>query len=808
MHTDIRRVGVLGAGVMGSGIAAHLANAGLSVSLLDIVPASLSADDEAKGLTTSDPRFRNKLALAAIEGLKKAKPALLYSQRFLPLIEVGNFEDDWDLLAECDWIIEVVVERLDVKQRIFGRLEEVRKPGSIVSSNTSGLPIKGMVEGRSEEFRKHFLVTHFFNPVRYMRLLELVAGEDTLPEVVDDMVELGRFRLGKGIVFGKDTPNFVGNRIGVYGIMATIKAMMDMDYQVDEVDAISGPAMGHPGSASFGTVDLVGIDVMAHVVNTLKEGCADDEERALFEIPQFVKEMMASGALGRKTKDKGGFFKLVKDESGAKTTLVLDWKTGEYRPKVRPDLKSLGKAKATHDVKQRLRDLVAADDRAGAFAWRLMRDTLAYTSRRLGEIADTVVDIDNALRWGFNWELGPFEAWDVLGVEKITERMTAEGVEPAVWVREMLAAGHTTFYRETADGREFYDPRTSGYRSEERPASFLLLRDLKKDKQRTIFSNPGASLVDLGDGIACVEFHSTLQPKLNPVDEQITEVMLKGVEIGERDFRGLVIHHQGVNFCAGANLLMILEAIQANQWKLIDEMVRAFQRMTTGLRRAKIPVVTAPFGFTFGGGCEITMGGDRVCAAAETYIGLVEVGVGLIPAGGGCRFMIERVLEGVDEPVLSNIPFIRIAFENIGMAKVATSGEEARERKFLRPQDVVEINPDRQLWTAKRMAIAMAEEGYRPPLPKKFALPGREGLATLKMLLHNMKITHWISSHDEKIAIHLGDILCGGDTTINDPVDEQTILDLEREAFLSLCGEPKSQDRIAYMLVNNKPLRN
>jgi 3-hydroxyacyl-CoA dehydrogenase len=809
MRRDIRRAAVLGAGVMGSGIAAHLANAGIPVLLLDIVPPKLGEDDEKAGLTTDDPRFRNKLAAAGLKGIQKSKPAALYSPRFLPLIEVGNFDDDWDKLAECDWIVEVVVERLDIKQKVFARVDEVRKPGSIVSSNTSGLSIKGMVEGRSDDFRKHFLVTHFFNPVRYMRLLELVAGTETLPEVVDFFAEFGRFRLGKGIVFGKDTPNFVGNRIGVYGIVSTLHHMMEMDYDVDEVDAITGPAMGHPSSATFGTSDLVGIDVMAHVIDTIKKGCPDDEELDKFTVPDFVQKMIADGRLGRKTKDKGGFTGIRKEENGSKTKLVIDWKTGDMRPKGKLDAPSLGKAKKTHDVQQRIKHLVEADDRAGHFAWALLRDTLAYTSRRLGEISDTIVDIDNALKWGFNWELGPFETWDALGVEQTLERMRADGVEPAPWVVDMVKAGNTTFYTESAEGRGYYDPTSGTYQPEPKPESFMVLADLKRDSSKLIYGNKGASLVDLGDGIACVEFHSTLQPKMNPIDDLIMDVMYNAFEIGERDFRGLVVHHQGENFCAGANLLMILEGIQAGQWALLDGVIRRFQGMTYGLRKLRIPTVAAPFGFTFGGGCELSMGADRVCAAAETYMGLVEVGVGLIPAGGGCLLMLERVLEGVDEAVLSNLPFIRTAFENIGMAKVATSGEEARDRKYLRRGDIVEVNRDQQLFTAKQMAIGMANEGYQPPaLPLQFDLPGAEGLATLKMMLHNMKLTHWVSSHDEKIATHLGRILTGGDTTINDPVDEQTILDLEREAFLSLCGEPKTQDRIKYMLVNNKPLRN
>ncbi len=808
MGTEIRKAAVLGAGVMGSGIAAHLANAGIPVLLLDIVPPKLTEEDEKKGLTNEDPRFRNKFSMAGLDGIKKSKPAALYSKRYLPLIEIGNFEDDWDKLADCDWIVEVVVERLDIKQQVFARVDEVRKPGSIISSNTSGLSIAGMCEGRSDDFQQHFLVTHFFNPVRYMRLLELVAGEKTKPEILDFFTDFGRFRLGKGIVFGKDTPNFIGNRIGTFGMAATINAMVDMDYQVDEVDAITGPAMGHPGSASFGTADLVGIDVLAHVTNTIYEGCPDDEQREVFTVPDFVQKMIEAGSLGRKTRAKGGFYRMEKDDKGQKTKLVIDWKTGDYRPKERPNIPSLKKAKATHDVKQRVYDIVFADDRAGAFAWRLMRDTLAYSSVRFGEISDSIVDIDNALRWGYNWDLGPFETWDVLGVGKVVEKMKADGVEPAPWVTEMLEAGHETFYIESAEGREYYDPATKAYLKEPRPETFLFLEEIKRDEKKIVYGNNSASMVDLGDGIACIEFHSALQPRMNPIDDKIMEVMYKGLEIAEKDFRGLVIHHQGENFSAGANLLMVLEGIHSNQWQAISDMISRFQGMTRNLLKARIPVITSPFAYTFGGGCEITMGGDRVCAAAETYMGLVEVGVGLIPAGGGCWAMLERVLEGIDEPVLSNLPFIRIAFENIGMAKVATSGEEARDRKFLRPSDKVEVNRDQQLWTAKRMAIAMDEEGYTPPLPKKLNLPGKEGLATLEMMLHNMKLTHWISSHDEKIAGHLGRVLTGGDTTINDPVDEQTILDLEREAFLSLCGEPKTQDRISYMLVNNKPLRN
>jgi 3-hydroxyacyl-CoA dehydrogenase len=805
MRSRIEKVAVLGAGIMGSGIAAHLANAGIPSIMLDIVPPEFKPEDEKAGLTKEDKRFRNKFALNGIAGLKKSKPAMTYSSRVLQLIETGNFEDDLQRLAECDWVIEVVVERLDIKQKLFEKVEKVIKPGTIVSSNTSGLSIEGMVEGRSKEFKKNFLVTHFFNPVRYMHLLELVPGKATDPQVMKDIAEFGMFRLGKGIVYGKDTPNFVGNRIGVFGMMATLHATLEMGYRFDEVDAITGTPMGRPKSASFGTADLVGLDTFIHVVNTLKEGCPDDEGQWAFKIPEVLSQMVAKGALGRKS--GAGFFKAQKKDGGKREILVLDVTKGDYVSQEKPDIPSLKQAKKIHDPGARIKHVVNADDRAGAFAWRVLRDTLAYSAHRLGEIADTVVDIDTALRWGFNWELGPFQVWDALGVEETVKRMEKDGTALPAWVKEMIKAGNPSFYREGKTTTEFYDVAKKAYVPVAKPESFIILKDVKRQKA-PIFENAGASLVDLGDGVACIEFHSATQPAMNPIDDQIIEVMLKGIAIAEKDFRGLVVHHQAEHFCAGANIAMLLEASKAKQWDAIDKMVTNFQGMTLGLRRCKIPTVTAPFGFTFGGGAEITMGGDRVCASAETYMGLIEVGVGLLPAGGGHLFILERMLAGVDKPVLSNMPFIQQAFETIAMAKVSTGAENARELKYLRPFDKIEICREQQLHTAKRMAIGMDEEGYVPPLPMSFALPGKDGIATLKMILHNMKHTHWVTPHDVKIASHIAKILCGGDTTINNPVSEQTILDLEREGFLSLCAEEKTQERIAFMLERGKPLRN
>ena len=805
MRRRIEKVAVLGAGIMGSGIAAQLANAGVPCLMLDIVPPELGPDDQKAGLTPTDKRFRNKFALKGLEAIQKGRPALLYSPKSLQLVEIGNFEDDFQRLAECDWVIEVVVERLDIKQKLFERVDKVVKPGTIVSSNTSGLAIHKMVEGRSESFKKNFLVTHFFNPVRYMYLLEIVAGEATAPQTVKDLIDFGTFRLGKGIVFGKDTPNFVANRIGVFGMMATLHAMLEMKYGVDEVDAITGPALGRPKSASFGTADLVGLDTFIHVVNTLAEGCPDDEGKWAFQIPELLSQMVAKGALGRKS--GAGFFKQAKTPEGKKSILVLDYTKGDYVPQVKPDIPSLKKAKGLHSPADRIRTVTWAEDRGGAFAWRVLRDTLAYAGNRVPEIADTVVAVDEGLRWGFNWELGPFEVWDALGVEKVAARMKAEGVQVPAWIQEMLAGNHPTFYREGDAGREYYDLKAKAYKPVPKPESFLVLKDIKR-KTAPVLENPGASLLDLGDGIACIEFHSATQPNLNPIDNQIIEIMLKGISIAEQDFRGLIIHHQAEHFCAGANIAMLLEAAKAKNWAAIEQLVHDFQGMTLGMRQAKIPVVTAPFGFTFGGGAEIVMGGDRVCAAAETYMGLIEVGVGLLPAGGGHLFMLERALENIDPPVLSNLPFLQKAFEAIAMAKVSSSAEDARALRYLRPGDFIEIQRGRQLYTAKRMAIAMDERGYQPAMPKTFALPGKDGIATLRMLLHNMALTHWVSEHDVKIATHVATILCGGDTTINNPVAEQTILDLEREAFLSLCGEEKTQARIQHMLEKGKPLRN
>ncbi len=805
MPRPIRKAAVLGAGIMGSGIAAQLANAGVNVLLLDVLPSELTPADLAQGATREDPRWRNRIVRAGFDAMRQAKPAALYSSRRTSLIETGNFEDDWHHLADCDWIVEAVVERLEVKREVMAKLDLVRSEGTIVSSNTSGLSLAAMSEGRSPAFREHFLVTHFFNPVRYMRLLELVPGADTRPEVAEAMASFGRLRLGKGIVWGKDTPNFVGNRIGIYGIAATLAAMTEMGLSIEEVDAVTGPAMGRPGSATFGTADLVGLDVMLHTFRTSREGCPDDEGHDLYTPPAFATGLVEAGTLGRKS--GAGFYRMDKGEGGDKVKLAFDWRTGEYRPEAKVDFASVKATRKVFDPAARLRLLAGGDDRGAAFAWRVLRDTLAYTSRRLGEIADSLGEIERAMRGGYNWELGPFEIWDALGVAATVARMRGEGVEPAPWVDAMLAAGQASFYQTGGAGLAAWDPGSARLVPVETPPTFLVLREQGAAGAR-VWGDQTAALHDLGDGIACLRFESQSQPALNPLDDAMIAGLAAGLERAERDFRGLVVHHQGENFCAGANLLGVLTAAKAGQWAAIEAGVRALQSVTTSLRRSRLPVVTAPFGYALGGGAELTLAGDHVVAYAETYLGLVEVGVGLVPAGGGTLLLLERMLDPNVKPFNDNLPQVQRAFEAIAMAKVSTSADEARELGFLGPSDFVELNRDQQLWSAKRLAIALAEIGYQPPLPRTFALPGRAGQATLEMGLHNMEITHWISAHDRLVARHVARILCGGDTTIHCPVGPETILDLEREAFLSLCGEPATHARIEHMLKTGKPLRN
>jgi len=802
MFPKIRRVAVLGAGVMGSGIAAHLANAGIRSLMLDIVPPTLSDEDRKRGLTEKDPAFRNRFAAKGVAGIRKSRPALLYSQKDIGLISIGNFDDDLPEAAECDWIVEVVTENLAIKKALYDRIEAVWKPGTVVTSNTSGIAISQMTEGRSKEFRKHFLVTHFFNPVRYMKLLELVPGEDTDPGILRGVADFGERKLGKGIVYGKDTPNFIGNRIGVFAMMYAMHAMMEDGLSIEEVDKVLGPAMGRPKSAAFGTADLVGIDTLLHVSDNVYSNLPDDPQRETFLPPPFVSEMVARGWLGRKA--KGGFFKM-EGKGEEKKMFVLDYQALDYRPTTKVSYPSLDAAKGEDDVGARIRKVTEGEDKAAGYAWKVLSESLLYSARRIPEIAGDVVNIDNAIKWGFNWTLGPFETWDAIGVKDSVARMRKEGKEIPESVEKMLAGGNPTFYRRRDGILECFDFASGAYVPVPVSPDIIFLPALK-ERNKVVKGNQGATLVDIGDGVLCLEFHT----KMNAIDGDIVSMMNEGVALAEKDFAGMVIANHAENFCVGANLMLVFLEAQNKNFENIERMIREFQNACMRLRYSEKPVVAAPAGMTLGGGTEICLGADRIRAAAETYMGLVEVGVGLLPAGGGTKEMVIRSLEGIPDGVSADpLPFLRKAFETIGMAKVATSAKEARELGFLRPWDRISIQRDFLIQEAKNVVLGMNREGYEMPRPRAdIALPGRSEFSTFAYALYAMKVAGHISEYDERIGRKIAFVMTGGDIPRGTRLSEQDLLDLEREAFLSLCGEEKTQARIQHMLMKGKPLRN
>jgi 3-hydroxyacyl-CoA dehydrogenase len=802
MFPKIHRVAVLGAGVMGSGIAAHLANAGIPSLMLDIVPPSLTDEDRKKGLKDTSPAFRNRFAAKGLEGIRKSRPALLYSQKDLGLISIGNFDDDLAKAADCNWIVEVVTENLDIKKALYDRIEAVWKPGTVVTSNTSGIAISQMMEGRSKKFRRHFLVTHFFNPVRYMKLLELVPGKDTDPEILRGMADFGERRLGKGIVYGKDTPNFIGNRIGVFAMMYAMHAMMEDGLSIEEVDRILGPAMGRPKSAAFGTADLVGIDTLLHVSDNVYRNLPDDPQRESFLPPPFVSEMVNRGWLGRKA--GGGFFKM-EGKGEAKKKFVLDYRQLDYRPTTKVGFPSLDAAKGEENAGERIRKVIGGDDKASAYAWRVLSESLLYSARRIPEIADDVVNIDNAIRWGFNWTLGPFETWDAIGLADSVDRMRSEGKEIPENVEKMLAAGNSSFYRRPGGTLESYDFASGTYVPVPVSPDVIFLPALK-ERNKVVKKNLGATLYDVGDGVLCLEFHT----KMNAVDGDIVSMMNEGVALAEKEFAGMVIANHAENFCVGANLMLVFLEAQNKNFGTIETMVREFQNACMRLRYSEKPVVAAPAGMALGGGAEICLGADRIRAAAETYMGLVEVGVGLLPAGGGTKEMVIRHLEGIPDGVTADpLPFLRKAFETIGMAKVATSAKEAREMGFLRPCDRITIQRDFLIQEAKNTVLAMHREGYEMPRPRTdIALPGRSEFSNFAYALYAMRVAGHISEFDERIGRKIAFVMTGGEVPRGTRLSEQDLLDLEREAFLSLCGEEKTQARIQYMLMKGKPLRN
>lgn len=791
MKKPIRRTAVIGAGVMGSGIAAHFANAGLEVLLLDIVPPNLS-DAEKK-----DRAKRNGFAAGGLEKALKARPAAFFHKDNARLVSVGNTEDDLEELKGCDLVIEAIIEKMEAKQALFEKLEKIVPAHCIVASNTSGLRIAEMTKGRSENFKKHFLVLHFFNPVRYMKLLEIVAGPETDKGVLDKAVRFAEDVLGKGVVFGKDTPNFVGNRIGAHAMMATIHQMLADGLAPEDVDNITGTPMAHPKSASFRTADLVGLDTFAHVADNCYQSLTSDEDRKVFEVPDYIRKMVDKKLLGDKT--RGGFFKRGAD----KQIQTLDPKTLEYRPKGGDEaIKAATKAIAKiEDPRERVRKLVADQGKAGDFARKVLYRSLAYSARRVGEIADSVVAIDDAMKWGYNWELGPFETWDALGFADTADAIEKAGHALPDSIKKMKASGAKSFY---AEGGKVFDLLKGEYVQQKQDPRYATLTILRKG-DKPVLKNDGAEAWDLGDGVLGLTFKT----KANSIDPDVIAMLGQAAERAEEDFRALVIANQGDHFCVGANLLLVVMAASQNQWDQIRDMVKGYQYATQRLKYARVPVVAAPYGMTLGGGLELCFGSDAVQAAAETYSGLVEVGVGLIPGGAGTLNMLWRSLESIPEGTHANVyEHVTQTFKNIALAKVATSAEEGKALGYFRRTDGVSFDRARILTEAKARAIGMAESGYHPPIPRAYRLPGESGIATLGMMVDTLVAGGYASEHDAKIARKLAVVLCGGVSGASKEVTEDEILELEREAFISLCGEPKSQERMQFMLMNNKPLRN
>jgi 3-hydroxyacyl-CoA dehydrogenase len=792
---QIRKAAVLGSGVMGSGIAAHLANIGIPTLLLDIVPRELTDDEKKKGLTLEDKVVRNRISQTALQKLLKQKPASLTSKSHLALIEAGNFEDDLSRLSEVDWIIEVVVENLAIKQQIFEKVDQYRKPGSFVSSNTSGISVEAMAEGRSEDFQKHFLGTHFFNPPRYLKLLEIIPTQHTSPDVLHFMKQYGEDILGKGVVVAKDTPNFIANRIGTYGLLVTVREMLKGGYSVGEVDSITGPLIGRPKSATFRTLDVVGLDTFAHVAKNVYDQ-VEGEEKDVFNVPAFMKQMLENGWLGSKS-GQGFFLKKGKD------ILELDPTTLEYVERKKLKTASVEMSKQEKGLANKMKALVYADDRAGKLLWNIFSPVLVYSADLLGVIADDIVAIDRAMKWGFGWEQGPFEVWDALGLEKSIAKMEQDGLRVPSWVKDMLANGHTSFYKEEENGDRYYYINGEYKLVEENP-KVINLKKLKKQRG-VIKKNSGASLIDLGDGVALLEFHS----QSNAIGLDIVQMINFAVDEVEKNYKGLVIGNQGKNFCVGANLGMILMEAQDDNIFEIDMVVRHFQQAMMKIKYSTKPVVAAPFAMTLGGGAEVCLPAAHIQATMETYMGLVEVGVGLIPGGGGNKELYMKFLNSMPNGVpfdLQNVA--NKVFETIAMAKVSTSGEEARENNFLNKADGVSVNGDHQLFDAKQAVLAMYDKGYKPPVRKKIPVVGETGYATLLLGAQTMYYSGYISEHDLKIAKKLAYVIAGGKVPFGTEVDEQYLLDLEKEAFLSLIAEPKSQARMQHMLVKGKPLRN
>ncbi|MEO6903757.1 MAG: 3-hydroxyacyl-CoA dehydrogenase/enoyl-CoA hydratase family protein [Bacteroidia bacterium] len=791
MNRAIKKVAVLGSGVMGSRIACHFANIGVEVLLLDIVPKDAG----------TDKKSRNKIVNDALSFALKSNPSPIYRKAFANRITTGNFEDDLKQVYTCDWIIEVVIERLDIKKQLFEKVEQYRKPGTLITSNTSGIPIHLMSEGRSEDFQKHFCGSHFFNPPRYLRLLEIIPAPKTLPEVIDFLMHYGELYLGKTTVLCKDTPAFIANRIGVYGIMSLFHTVQKMGLTIDEVDKLTGPVLGRPKSATFRTCDVVGLDTLVHVANGVAQNCLQDEAIDSFKIPDFVSKMVENKWLGSKTEQ--GFYKKVKGENGKSEIHSLDLNTLTYKASQKAKFATLETTKSIDDLRSRMKVLLAGKDKAGEFYRSSFYSLFAYVSNRIPEITEELYKIDAAMNAGFGWALGPFEAWDALGVVETINAMEATSIKPAKWVYEMLASGANSFYKIENGKKMYYDIPTKSYKVIPGTESFILLDNIRATK--TVWKNSGATLTDIGNGILNLEWNT----KMNSIGAEVIEGVNKAIEIAEKDFKGIVISNEGANFSAGANVGMIFMLAVEQDYDELNFAIKAFQNTMMRIRYSSIPIVVAPHNMALGGACEMSMHSDKVVAHAETYMGLVEFGVGLIPGGGGTKEFAVRLADELQEGDIELNNF-RDRFLTIGQAKVSTSAYEAFDLGYLRKgKDIVVVSRNLLLAEAKSQCIELANEGYTVPPPRKdIRVLGKQALGLAYLGANSMEVGNYISEHDVKISQKLAWVLCGGDLSQPTLVSEQYLLDLEREAFLSLCGERKTLERLQSIITGGKVLRN
>ena len=799
MKRNIEKVAVLGSGIMGSGIAAHLAGIGLEVLLLDISPKELNEDERSRGLSLDHPSVQKRIVNDSLSKSLKSKPSPIYNASFANRVKTGTFEHDLHQIAEVDWIIEVVVERLDIKKQVFESVEKHRKPGTLISSNTSGIPIHLMAEGRSEDFQQHFLGTHFFNPARYLRLLELIPGPKTNQETIHFFEHFGRKYLGKSVVVAKDTPAFIGNRIGIFSIQSLFHRVKDLEMTIEEVDKLTGPVLGRPKSATFRTVDVVGLDTLVHVANGIKEHCASDERHGLFSLPDFIESMIEANRLGSKTGE--GFYKKIKKD-GKSEILSLELTTGEYRAAKKAKFATLEKTKSVSNVADRFPILVGGSDKAGDFYRLVFADLFSYVSHRMGEITDAIYKIDDAMKAGFGWEHGPFEIWDAVGLQAGIELVKKQNLQLPDWIEE-LAANHTSFYKVVEGKTYYYDTQSKNYQNIPGREGFILLDNLR-DKQ-TVYNNKDFSLIDLGEGIVCAEFHS----KMNTIGADVLTGLNKAIDIAEERFDGLVVGNQGTNFSVGANLGMIFMLAVEQEYEELNAAIAYFQNTMMRMRYSSIPVISAPHGMCLGGGCELSLHADKVVASAETYIGLVEFGVGVIPGGGGTKEMTLRASDAFKKNDVE-LNILREHFLTIAMAKVSTSGHEAYDLGlFEKSKDVIVTNRDEQLSIAKSYARVLADQGYVKPIERTdIKVLGKQALGMFMVGTDSMKAGNYISEYDLLMADKLAYVMSGGDLSAATTVSERYLLDIEREAFLSLCGQRKTLERIQHMLTTGKPLRN